>query len=130
MAIAKPATQTVTLPILVQSGLTFQCLEELTKSALAAVRVQLRRSSAVVADPMQLEMSLPRAVLAPSVMYWLTTVSVTSSAVIPSDVASAAFAVPPTQLFSKAASPEAPARQSLTYSTTYEHGTSAGSTAA
>ena len=52
--------------------------------------VQSLRSVAVVADPTQLEILLPRAVLAPAVIYSATTVSVTSSAVVPSDVASAA----------------------------------------
>ena len=52
--------------------------------------VQSLRSVAVVADPMQLEILLPRAVIAPAVTYSTTAVSVTSSAVLPSDVASAA----------------------------------------
>ena len=53
--------------------------------------MQTLRASAPVADPMQLEMLLPRAEFAPSLIYWLTAVSVTLSEVIPSAVASVSY---------------------------------------
>ena len=53
--------------------------------------IQTLRASALVADPMQLEMLLPRADFAPSLTYWLTGMSGTSSEVTPSDVASVSY---------------------------------------